>query len=218
MITAFASIESAVAAVKEGAFDYLPKTFSVDQLRVAVERAVRHRSLQVENRNLRAQLQETLGLDNIIGHSPAMTQVFELVKKAARSEANILVLGESGTGKELIARAIHANSPRAAAPSCRRSRAARAAPRIGAIRHERRVHGRRPDEAGADRGRNARCSSMRSRSCRRRFRSSCCARCRSGRSDGAYVDGRRGRALRSATNHDSRRHGGDSSARSSTIA
>jgi len=112
MITAFASIESAVAAVKEGAFDYLPKTFSVDQLRVAVERAVRHRSLQVENRNLRAQLQQTLGLDNIIGRSPAMTQVYELVKKAARSEANILVLGESGTGKELIARAIHANSPR----------------------------------------------------------------------------------------------------------
>ena len=84
MITAFASIESAVAAVKEGAFDYLPKTFSVDQLRVAVERAIRHRSLQVENRNLRAQLEQTLGLDNISGRSPAMTQVFELVKKAAR--------------------------------------------------------------------------------------------------------------------------------------
>ena len=113
VITAFASIESAVAAVKEGAFDYLPKTFSVDQLRVAVERAVRHRGLQVENRNLREQLQQTLGLDNIIGRSPAMAQVFEMVRKAARSEANILVLGESGTGKELIARAIHANSPRA---------------------------------------------------------------------------------------------------------
>ena len=114
MITAFATIESAVAAVKEGAFDYLPKNFSVDQLRVAVERALRHRGLQVENRNLRDQLQQAFGLDNIIGRSPAMTQVFELVKKAARSEANILVLGESGTGKELIARAIHANSPRAA--------------------------------------------------------------------------------------------------------
>jgi DNA-binding NtrC family response regulator len=114
MVTAFATIESAVAAIKEGAFDYLPKNFSVEQLRVAVERAVRHRGLQVENRNLRAQLQQALGLENIIGSSPAMTRVFELVKKAARSEANILVVGESGTGKELVARAIHANSPRAA--------------------------------------------------------------------------------------------------------
>jgi DNA-binding NtrC family response regulator len=116
VITAFATIESAVAAIKEGAFDYLPKNFSVDQLQVAVERALRQRRLQVENRNLREQLQETLGLENIIGRSPAMTRVFELVKKAARSEANILILGESGTGKELIARAIHANSPRAAQP------------------------------------------------------------------------------------------------------
>jgi two-component system response regulator HydG len=116
MITGFATIESAVAAVKEGAFDYLPKDFSVDQLRVVVERALRHRGLQVENRNLRQQLQETLGLENIVGRSPAMAQVFELVKKAARSEANILVLGESGTGKELIARAIHANSPRSGQP------------------------------------------------------------------------------------------------------
>jgi two-component system, NtrC family, response regulator HydG len=114
VVTAFATIESAVATIKEGAFDYLPKNFSVEQLRVAVERAVRHRGLQVENRNLRAQLQQALGLENIVGASPAMTQVFELVKKAARSEANILVVGESGTGKELIARAIHANSPRAA--------------------------------------------------------------------------------------------------------
>jgi DNA-binding NtrC family response regulator len=116
MITAFATIESAVAAVKEGAFDYLPKTFTLDQLQVAVERALRQRRLQVENRNLRQQLQATFGLENVIGRSPAMTRVFELVKKAARSEANILVLGESGTGKELIARAIHANSPRASQP------------------------------------------------------------------------------------------------------
>ncbi|MBI1734712.1 MAG: sigma-54-dependent Fis family transcriptional regulator [Candidatus Rokubacteria bacterium] len=113
VVTAFATIESAVAAVKEGAFDYLPKTFSVEQLRVAVARALRQRDLALENRRLRDQLQEVFGLDNIIGSSPAMARVFELVKKAARSEANILVLGESGTGKELIARAIHANSPRA---------------------------------------------------------------------------------------------------------
>ena len=116
VITAFATIESAVSAIREGAFDYLPKNFSVEQLRMSVERALRHRGLQVENRNLRGQLQETLGFESIIGTSPAIRQVFELVKKAARSEANILVLGESGTGKELIARAIHANSPRAGQP------------------------------------------------------------------------------------------------------
>ncbi len=116
VITAFASIESAVAAVKEGAFDYLPKNFSIDQVTVAVERALRQRRLQQENRNLRAQLQQTFALENIVGRSPAMARVFELVKKAARAEANILILGESGTGKELIARAIHANSPRASQP------------------------------------------------------------------------------------------------------
>ncbi len=116
VVTAFATIESAVAAVKEGAFDYLPKNFSVEQLQLAVERALRHRGLATENRNLRAQLHQTLGFENIIGRSPAMARVFELVRKAARSEANILVLGESGTGKELIARAVHANSPRAAHP------------------------------------------------------------------------------------------------------
>ena len=116
VITAFATIESAVTAVKEGATDYLPKNFSVEHLRVTVERALRHRSLQVENKNLREQLQETFGLESIIGRSESMARVFELVKKAARSEANILVVGESGTGKELVARAIHANSPRAAQP------------------------------------------------------------------------------------------------------
>jgi DNA-binding NtrC family response regulator len=116
LITAFATIESAVAAVKDGAFDYLPKNFSVDQLRVAVERGLRQRELALENRNLREQLQGALGFESIIGRSPAMTKVFELVRKAARSDANILVVGESGTGKELIARAVHANSPRASQP------------------------------------------------------------------------------------------------------
>jgi DNA-binding NtrC family response regulator len=116
VITAFATIESAVAAVKEGAFDYLPKNFSLDQLTVAVDRAVKQRTLQIENRNLRQQLQSTFGLDRVLGRSSTMASVCELVKKAARSEANILVLGESGTGKELVARAVHANSPRASQP------------------------------------------------------------------------------------------------------
>src|ERR1051325_11161111 len=116
LITAFSTIESAVAANKEGAFDYLPKNFSVDQLRVTVDRALRQRRLQVENRNLREQLETTFRFETLLGRSPAMARVFELVRKAARSDANILVQGESGTGKELIARAIHANSPRAAQP------------------------------------------------------------------------------------------------------
>jgi DNA-binding NtrC family response regulator len=113
VITAFATIESAVAAVKQGAFDYLPRNFLVDHLTAIVERALRQRRLAQENRGLREQLQTTFGLESVIGRSPAMAQVFELVKKAARSEANILVSGESGTGKELIARTVHANSRRA---------------------------------------------------------------------------------------------------------
>jgi CheY-like chemotaxis protein len=116
VVSAFATIETAVAAIKDGAFDYLPKNFSVDQLTLVVERALRQRRLAQENLNLNQQLQTTFALQNVIGSSPAMAQVFELVKKAARSEANILILGESGTGKELIARAVHANSPRATQP------------------------------------------------------------------------------------------------------
>ena len=116
VLTGYASLESAVAAVKAGAFDYLSKPFSNDQLKLTVARALTKRSLQLENSNLRAQLQSVLGFDTIVGCSTSLQQVLELVRKAARSEANILILGESGTGKELIARAIHANSPRAGQP------------------------------------------------------------------------------------------------------
>jgi len=112
MLTAFATIESAVSAVKAGAFDYLAKPFTMDQLRLSAERALAQRNLVIENRNLRDQLSGILGFENIIGSSLAIQRVIDFVRKAARSEANILVLGESGTGKELVARAIHANSPR----------------------------------------------------------------------------------------------------------
>ncbi len=116
MLTAYATIESAVAAVREGAFDYLSKPFTLDQLVVSVERALAQRRLTLENKNLRDQLQQTFGFENIVGRSAALHRSLELVRKAARSDANVLVLGESGTGKELIARAIHANSPRAKYP------------------------------------------------------------------------------------------------------
>jgi DNA-binding NtrC family response regulator len=105
-----------VAAVKAGAFDYLSKPFSIDQLQLTVERALTKRRLEQENLNLREQLQGTYGFENILGRSLVLQQVLELVRKAARSDANVLILGESGTGKELIARAIHANSPRCSGP------------------------------------------------------------------------------------------------------
>jgi DNA-binding NtrC family response regulator len=114
VITGHGTIQSAVEAIRAGAFDYLLKPLpSNDTLRLAVERGVAKRRLVEENRRLRESLAPPVGLDQLIGRSPAMVSVFELVHKAARSEANILIQGESGTGKELIARAIHTNSPRA---------------------------------------------------------------------------------------------------------
>jgi len=114
LFTAFATVETAVEAVKEGAFDYVPKPFSADQLQLVIERALMQRRLLEENRRLREQLTETYRFENIVGRSRPMLQVYDLIKKVAASEANILIFGESGTGKELIARCVHANSPRAA--------------------------------------------------------------------------------------------------------
>jgi len=115
VVTGHGTVEAAVQAMRAGAFDFLLKPLpSNDALRLAVERGVARRRLVEENRRLRESLSPQVGFDKIVGKSPAMQAVFELVRKAARSEANILIQGESGTGKELIARAIHANSPRAA--------------------------------------------------------------------------------------------------------
>ncbi|HXG94648.1 MAG TPA: sigma-54 dependent transcriptional regulator [Blastocatellia bacterium] len=110
MFTAYAALDTAVEAVKRGAFDYLAKPFTADQLRLVAERALNHKSLQEENLSLREQLTANLGFDKIIGTSAAMQKVFSTLQKVCRSDANILVLGETGTGKELVARTIHAHS------------------------------------------------------------------------------------------------------------
>ena len=114
MITAFASVETAISAMKSGAFDYITKPFKNDEVLVVVRNAVERRRLVAENTALRQNLQaQTARFAGIIGRSPRMKQVFNLIIQAAPSRSTILVTGESGTGKELVARAIHLNSPRA---------------------------------------------------------------------------------------------------------
>ncbi|MCK6447074.1 MAG: sigma-54 dependent transcriptional regulator [Planctomycetes bacterium] len=112
MITAFASVETAVQALKEGAFDYVTKPFDPDELSHLVRRAVERRALKRENRDLKRTV-ETLTLPgHIVGESPEMKRVLELVQSVADTDATVLIRGESGTGKELVAQAIHANSRR----------------------------------------------------------------------------------------------------------
>jgi DNA-binding NtrC family response regulator len=110
MLTAYATIQTAVEAVKRGVFDYLAKPFTADQLRSAVEQSLRQKQLLEENFNLPEQLTNELGFDKILGTSEAMQKLFGTLQKVVRTNANILIQGETGTGKDLVARTIHAHS------------------------------------------------------------------------------------------------------------
>jgi len=112
MITAYASLETAITAMKKGAFDYVTKPFKHEEVLHILKNALNQRRLQDENRQLRTALRDQARFTEIVGKSPRMQQVFGLISQAAPSRSTILVVGESGTGKELVAKAIHANSPR----------------------------------------------------------------------------------------------------------
>ncbi|MEQ1876834.1 MAG: sigma-54 dependent transcriptional regulator [Bdellovibrionia bacterium] len=113
ILTGFGSIETAVKATQKGAFHFLTKPFNIDEVVSLVEKALSHRSLQQENQLLKSQLHQKYRFDNIIGQSPEITKVLELIERVSGSDSTVMISGESGTGKELVARAIHYNSPRA---------------------------------------------------------------------------------------------------------
>ena len=111
MITAYASTESAIEALKLGAYDYIIKPFDVEEMKTVVRNAVEKRRLENENRVLKRELKEKTRFDELVGDSPRMQEVLELIGKIAPTNSTVLISGESGTGKELVARAIHAQSP-----------------------------------------------------------------------------------------------------------
>ncbi len=112
VLTGYATIETAVEAMKRGAFDYLTKPAKLDEIRVVLERAREFITLRSENLMLKSQLQERYGFDKIIGRSQAMHEIYRIIQRVAKTDTTVLITGESGTGKELIARAIHYNSER----------------------------------------------------------------------------------------------------------
>jgi DNA-binding NtrC family response regulator len=116
VITGFGSIETAVEAMKSGAFDYLEKPFKLDELRLSVQRALTYNTAVSETAFLRKQLRKKYEFSQIVGRAPKMQEVFKMIERVANTDSTILVLGESGTGKELVARALHFNSRRQHAP------------------------------------------------------------------------------------------------------
>ena len=111
VVTGYGTVQSAVQAMKNGAYDYVTKPFSLDELRLLLERVVSHLKLKTENRVLREKIKSRQGFGSIVGTSPEMEKLYRIVAKAAHSTHPVLILGESGTGKELVARSIHFSGP-----------------------------------------------------------------------------------------------------------
>lgn len=111
LITAFGTTETAVEAMKMGAYDYLTKPFKIDEVRLNIQNALRSRNLEVENRSLKKELVKEYSFQNMVGNSPAMHAVYDMVKRVSQTPTNVLITGESGTGKEVVAKAIHYNGP-----------------------------------------------------------------------------------------------------------
>ena len=116
LITAFATADNAIQAMRAGAYDYLMKPFKVDEIQVVVQKALEKRALVRENARLKEELGGRRGFAGLVGRAPAMQALYQLIEKVAATRSTVLVTGESGTGKELVARAIHGRSPRAAGP------------------------------------------------------------------------------------------------------
>ncbi|MHB9029503.1 MAG: sigma-54-dependent transcriptional regulator, partial [Candidatus Latescibacterota bacterium] len=116
IMTAYGTVENAVEAMKLGAFDYITKPFSVDEILILVKRAIEFKSLQVENRRLHTELESRYGHRSIVGASATMQRIYELIGTVSQSRSTVLITGKSGTGKELVARAVHYQSPRKNGP------------------------------------------------------------------------------------------------------
>ncbi len=116
MLTAYGTVETAVQAMKAGAFDYLTKPVNLDKLEILVRRALNSVRVEKENTELKKQLHTKYGFENIVGHSKVMQDVFRVIQQVSASRATVLIRGESGTGKELIARAIHFSGPKKECP------------------------------------------------------------------------------------------------------
>jgi DNA-binding NtrC family response regulator len=116
VMTAYASVDTTIEALKKGAFDYITKPFKVDEIKIAIKKSLEQKKIAEENINLKRQLKKEFGLHNLIGNSPEIIQLKKLVERVAETDSTVLIQGESGTGKELVAKAIHQLSRRVDQP------------------------------------------------------------------------------------------------------